>query len=129
MKRVLEMLLCILLLAGCSTKEEKPDPIVGTWALLEYTHLSYRTGKMTSWKADVETWIFKEGGTAYIDGATPLTYTLIGDILTITHVKTGKETVYIVEELTETSLRFRLDIPSTQVSDGGKYWYTFTKME
>lgn len=129
MKRVLEMLLCILLLAGCSTKEEKPDPIVGTWALVEFTHLNYRTGKMLSGKTDVETWIFKEGGTAYVNGATPLTYTLIGNILTMTYVKSGTEKVYIVEELTEATLRVRWDTPNTQASDGGKDWYTFTKME
>lgn len=129
MKRVLEMLLCILLLAGCSTKEAMPDPILGTWALVEYTYLNYRTGKMSSGKTDVETWIFKEGGTAYVNGATPLTYTLVGNILTMTYVSSGKEIVYEIEELTTTTLKVYWYFVPGKYQDGMDEWYTFTKMK
>ena len=125
MKRILMMLLGVLLVVGCS--KETQNPIVGKWALVDYTAINVRTGKKMSASTDVKTWTFRDGGSAYINGSTPLTYTINDKYLTISYVSSGKEIVYEIEELTTTTLKVYWYFVPGKYQDGMDEWYTFTK--
>ena len=124
-----KILLIIFLFSFIGCSKEMPNPIVGTWALVDYTAINVRTGEKMSASTDVKTWTFKDGGSAYINGSTPLTYTINDRYLTISYVSSGKEIVYEIEELTTTTLKVYWYFVPGKYQYGMDEWYTFTKMK
>ena len=123
------IILALSLLLICACGKMKPNPIVGTWALVDYTHVNIRTGKMVSGQTDVKTWTFLESGSAYINGSTPITYTINDRFLTFKYINTGKEFVYEIEDLTESTLKVYFYFVPGRYQDGMDQWYTFKKMK
>ena len=121
------MTILLFTLIGCT--KENQDPIIGTWALIDYTAINVRTMKKMSASTDVKTWTFHETGTAYINNATPLTYTINGKYLTLSYVNTGREIVYEIEELSDSRLKVYWYFVPGQYQDGMDQWYTFIKMK
>ena len=126
MKRIL-IAISLLFVVGCS--KDDSQRIVGTWALVDYTAINVRTGKVMSSATDVQTWTFYDSGSAYVNGATPLTYYIMGKHLTITYVNSGLEVVYEIEELSETNLKVYWYFVPGKYQDGMDNWYTFIKMK
>lgn len=127
MKRILIMFIGVLLIVGCS--KETNNQILGTWALVEYTAINVRTGECLKAETDVKTWTFTKGGSAYVNGSTPLTYTINGKYLTTKYLKTGREIVYEIVELSKSKLKVYWYAAPGKYQDGTDMWYTFTKMK
>lgn len=123
-KRILFVVL-LLIAAGC--EKDQQDLIVGTWALIDYTVIDNNTGEEVLGGTDVETWTFNNAGSAYVNGSTPMTYTIEEKHLTITYVSSGTRIRYDIEELTHSTLKVHWFVPSGQY--GFDDWYTFTRMK
>ena len=125
MKKIL-LAIALFIIMGCNT--DKPDPIIGTWALVDI--IAYRpiTGEKLSAAADIKTWTFHESGSAYVNGSTPMTYTIDGKYLSLTYVNSGRTITYEIVELTESTLKVYSFTPPNQYQDGVELWFTFTKM-
>ncbi len=117
----------ILLICGCS--KERPNPIVGTWALVDYTYVNIRTGKKSTGSTNVKTWTFKDSRSAYINGSTPLTYAIKGKCLIHTYINTGMVKEYQIEELSESTLKVYFPFVPGPYQDALHQWYTFTRMK
>ena len=84
---------------------------------------------MVSGQTDVKTWTFLESGSAYINGSTPIIYTINGKFLTHSYMNKELEIVYEIEELSSTTLKVYWYRVPGKYQDGMDNWYTFTKMK
>lgn len=125
-KRLL-IALSLLIVVGCN--KDTYNSILGTWALVDYTAINVRTGEKLNAITDVKTWTFCDSGSAYINGSTPITYTINDRFLTFKYINTGKEFVYEIEDLTESILKVYFYFVPGRYQDGMDQWYTFTKMK
>ena len=126
MKRILMMLLGVLLVVGCS--KETQNPIVGKWALVDFSSTNKRTGQLHTASTDVKMWTFEESGSAYINGATPATYTIKDNNL-VFKFPSGKEASYKILRLDEQNLEVTWTTIPEKYQDPSEWWYCFTKMK
>jgi len=119
MKRII-FILMFFLVVSCS--KDIPNPIVGTWALVDYTAYSTELGRKLNAATGVESWTFRKSGSAYVNGGTPMSYEVNGNTLSLYNLKMKTTQYYQIEELTEYTLKVYWRATS---SDN---WYTFTKM-
>lgn len=125
-----KVLVALLLAAaiGC-TKDFPSEMIVGDWALVEYFVTNDKTGTQVSATTDVKLWTFHKSGSAYVNGATPLTYTISGKRLRLIYVNNGNEANYEIWTLSPTNLEVYWHTNVPYVNYGYNHWYTFTKMK
>ena len=119
----------LLFIIACSKETETPNPLLGTWALVDFTAIYTSTGNKTTASTDVETWTFQDYGSAYVNGGTPIQYTLDGKYLSMTYVTTGVHNTYFIEVLTESTLKVYWKFPRNEHQEEMDLWYTFTKMK
>ena len=127
MRKILLFLL-VAVVIGC-TKDTLSKQILGNWALVDYTCVNARTNNQMSAATDVKMWTFTNSGSAYVNGSTPLTYTLNGKRLSVTYVNNGKVIDYDIEELSSTTLKVYWFEKMGKNQDNLHCWYTFTKMK
>ena len=49
-----------------SCNKDIPNPIIGTWALVDYTAYSTESGRKLNPATGVESWTFRKSGSAYV---------------------------------------------------------------
>ena len=73
MKRILILITALLLVAGCTRKEET-DWIIGKWYVVSCTATNISTGKQTDIDPEFKTWEFTQRGKLIVDGDRVLDY-------------------------------------------------------